>query len=504
MKKIPFKSAPQDFDQRKMYPSSVFDLLPSEHECYVYRDLIAQLDTSTLEATYSVKGQNAYHPRLILGILIYSYSHGIFSSRQMERQCNENVAFMYISQLQCPNFRVISDFRKVNPEYFKNCFLQVVRIAKEAGLVSLGHVSLDGSKFKADTSKHKAMSYKHLKKAEAELVKEIEDLISEGKKTDDEEDKQYGEKSGFELTEDLKFKETRLATIRSAREALEKREKKLNPGKEIDDKKQISFADKDSLIMGKKGNYDYRYNGQISVDSGAQIIVGQHLSKNCNDKQEVEAALDEIQEATGTHPEKCSLDNGYFSGTNLKTLADTEIDVYIATGKGEPLGETESETEEKGQFPKSRFIYDSESDSFICPGEHHLKLRRQKKDGTKIYQCEKSLCDDCAYKSRCCSSKKGEARTVRSDAYEPLREEMREKMSQEGAKKIYKKRKVIVEPVFGQIKNSGFRNFHLRGYEKTKGEFAFICTVHNVKKLVKAAFKGLVRLEAGKMVPNGV
>jgi len=149
--------------------------------------------------------------------------------------------------------------------------------------------------------------------------------------------------------EKLKFKETRLAKIKSARESLEKREQELNPGKKIDDKKQISFSDTDSRIMGKKGNYDYRYNGQISVDSDHQIIVGEHLSKNANDKQEIEAALNEIKETTGVHPEKCSIDNGYFSGANLRDLSETAIDVYMATGKGEgkPLNDQERDLEAK-------------------------------------------------------------------------------------------------------------------------------------------------------------
>jgi transposase len=514
MKKVSFKDAPIDYDQRILFPSNVFDLLPSDHECFVYQDIIDQLDTSELEQTYSVKGQHAYHPKLILGILIYSYSHGVFSSRQIEMQCNENLAFMYISHKNCPNFRVISDFRKDNHEFFIDCFKQVVLIAREAGMLSLGHVSLDGSKFDADTSKHKAMSYGRLKEVEGELVKEIEELLEKARKTDEEEDEKYGEKSGSEISfdEELKIKEKRLAKIKSAKESLEKREQELNPDKKIDDKKQISFADHDPRIMGKKGDFDYRYNGQISVDSDHQIIVGKHLSKNGNDKKEVEPALNEIKETTGDHPDKCSIDNGYFSGANLQSFSETNIDVYIATGKGEPLDldlDEEAPTknkaiEEKGKFQKSSFTYHRDLDSFICPCGHRLELKIEKKDGTKIYQCEKSVCDGCSYKSRCCSSKKGEARSIRTDEYEPLREAMREKMSHEESKEIYKKRKVIVEPVFGQIKNMGFRRFHVRGFQKASGEFSLVCSVHNIKKMVTGFIKGLVRLEGGKLVANRV
>ena len=535
MTNIRFKDAPSDYDHRVLFPSNVFDLLPSDHECFVYHDLIEQLDTSELEQTYSAKGQHAYHPKLILGILIYSYSHGVFSSREIEKQCHENLAFMYISESNCPNFRVISDFRKDNHKYFKACFKQVVLIAREAGMVSLGHVSLDGSKFDADTSKHKAMSYGRLKEAEGELVREIEELLEKGRQTDEEEDDHYGEKSGIELSEELQIKEKRLAKIQSARESLEKREAELNPGKKIDDKKQISFADHDPRIMGKKGDFAYRYNGQISVDSAHQMIVGEHLSKNANDKKEVEPALKELKDTTGKHPDKCSIDNGYFSGSNLKALSETNIDAYVAPGKGESLdldaeewtknkvldkdkdNEKEKEKDkdkdkdkdkakgevvEKGKFQKSRFIYNIDTDSFTCPAGHILELKTEKKDGTKIYQCEKSVCASCRDKWRCCSSSQGEGRSIRTDEYEPLRASMREKMSREDSKEIYKRRKVIVEPVFGQIKNMGFRRFHVRGFERAGGEFSFVCMVHNIRKLVLGVFRGVVRLDRGKLVAN--
>ena len=168
---IPFKKNPIEFKQRMLFPTNIFDLLPPEHECFIYEGIFKHLDTTTVEQNYSVVGQNAYHPRLIIGILIYAYSRGIYSSRKIEKKCHDDLGFMFISHMNCPNFRVLSDFRKDNYEFFKNCFKQSALLAKELGMVSLGHVSLDGSKFKADTSKHKAMSYDHLKAKEEELAK---------------------------------------------------------------------------------------------------------------------------------------------------------------------------------------------------------------------------------------------------------------------------------------------------------------------------------------------
>jgi len=370
----------------------------------------------------------------------------------------------------------------------------------EAGMASLGHVSLDGSKFKANTSKHKAMSYGRLKAKEKELTEEIEALIAKASKCDEDEDKEYQDKTGYEIPEELKIKEQRLAKIKEDKEALEKREQELNPGKKINDKKQISFADKEARIMGKKGDFDYSYNGQISVDEDNQIIVGQHLSQNANDKQEAEPGLEEIKETTGDLPDKMSVDNGYMSGNNLEAFEDKEIDVYIATGKGEKKDHREIEDSNR-KIKKTDFSYDEDKDCFVCPAGHTLKLKRETSDGKKIYQAVEAECDVCPYKARCCTSKRGEPRTINSDDKESLRQKMNEKMEQESSKEIYKKRKKIVEPVFGQIKNSGFRGFSLRGYEKASGEFSLACAVHNFKKIVKAILGGKVGLESEALAP---
>jgi len=498
---IPFKKDPIEFKQRALFATNVFDLLPSDHPCYVYEDIFEQLDTSSVEEQFSIRGQNAYHPRLITGILIYAYSQGVFSSRKIEKKCHEDLGFMYISHCNCPNFRVLSDFRKDNYLFFKECFKQSVLLAMAAGMTSLGHVSLDGSKFKASTSKHKAMSYGRLKAKEKELIEEIEGLIAKAAKCDKEEDEKHQDKNGYEIPEELKIKEKRLAKIKEAKEALEKREQALNPGKKIDDKKQISFADKEARIMGKKGNFDYSYNGQISVDEDNQIIVGQHLSQNANDKQEVEPALEEIKETTGVLPDKMSLDNGYMSGNNLESFDGKQIDAYVATGKEEKKDQRPIESNRK--IIKTDFNYDEDNDCFVCPMGHTLKLKTQTADGKKVYQGDKTDCDHCPYKAKCCSSKKGEPRTVNADDKEALRQKMREKMEEESSKEVYKNRKKIVEPVFGQIKNTGFRGFSLRGREKVSGEFSLACAVHNFRKIVKAIISGKVCIESGELAPMG-
>src|SRR5664280_900889 len=498
---VPFKSSPVEFNQHLLFPTNIFDLLPKGHECFLYADLLQQIDTSSLESLYSVKGQNAYHPKLIVSILIFAYSQGVFSSRKIEKRCHEDLSFMFIAQMNCPNFRVLSDFRKDHGEFFQDCFKQTVKLALELKLASLGHISLDGSKFKANTSKHKAMSYGRLKEKEQALSAEIADLIEKANRCDQDEDKAYKDKTGYEIPEDLKFKQDRLAKIKAAKQALEQREEQLNPGKVIADKKQISFADTDARIMGKKGNFDYAYNAQISVDADLQIIVGQHISFNANDKQEILPALKALQETTGRLPDKMTADNGYMSGANLEALEKSTVDAYIATDKGEkqnpiPLDESER------KLTKADFTYHEVDNTFTCPGGQTLNLVRKSKEGEQVYQGSAEVCAKCPYQARCCQSKKGEARTINTDDKEPLRQQMNVKMEQQASKAIYSKRKVIVEPVFGQLKNSGFRGFSVRGKEKVAGEFSLVCATHNIKKIVKAIFTGVVRPEFNQLATN--
>ena len=188
------------------------------------------------------------------------------------------------------------------------------------------------------------------------------------------------------------------------------------------------------------------------------------------------------------------------SGDNLESFDGKDIDVYIATGKGEKRDQRSIEDSNR-KIKKSDFIYDEDRDCFVCPAGNTLELKRESNDGKKVYPADKTKCDICPYKARCCTSKKGQPRTINTDDKEPLRQRMNEKMEQQSSKEIYRKRKKIVEPVFGQIKNSGFRGFSLRGDEKVKGEFSLVCAVHNFRKIVKAILRGRVCLESGQLAP---
>ena len=205
-----------------------------------------------------------------------------------------------------------------------------------------------------------------------------------------------------------------------------------------------------------------------------------------------------MQETTGQLPSKMSADNGYMSADNLEALKEVDLDTYLAINKGEKESKILLD-ESNRNLVKADFTYNEQDDCFICPDGQTLPLKSTSKDGEKTYQGSSKTCSICKYKNRCCKSKKGEARTISADDKEPLRQEMKKKMELESSKEIYKQRKVIVEPVFGQIKNAGFRGFSVRGLEKTSGEFSLICTVHNIKKIMRAVLKGVIRLESGRL-----
>jgi transposase len=189
-----------------------------------------------------------------------------------------------------------------------------------------------------------------------------------------------------------------------------------------------------------------------------------------------------LQESTCRLPEILSADNGYWSGDNLQALEQSGTDAYLATDKGEKTHKIPLNSSER-KLVKADFEYHEADNTFTCPESQVLTLKHESQDGCRVYQGSSAVCADCPLQSRCCQSTKGEARTINTVDKEPLRQQMNSKMATESAKVIYGKRKTIVEPVFGQIKNSGFRGFSVRGKEKVAGEFSMVCAAQNFKKL---------------------
>lgn len=400
---------------------------------YCVSDVVDQLDLSAIEAVYEEedRGQPPYHPRMMTKILVYGYCVGVYSSRRIQKRLVEDVAFRVLAAGNQPDFRTISDFRKLHLQALEELFQQVLRLVLEVGALKLGSVALDGSKVKANASKHKAMSYGRMGEAEKRLREEVRKLLKHAEAADEEEDKRYGrDRRGDELPEELQRRETRIARIQEAKKALEERarekaESESKDSKEAkpDPKAQYNFTDPESRIMKGANEFVQGYNTQVAVEPFFQLIVGQTVTQAANDKQQMVPLIEVIEEQSGQRPEEVLADSGYCSEENLKYLAKRRMAGFVATEK-QKHGE-QNEPCKRGPLPK---------------------------DASRLEQMERKL-----------KTKVGAA--------------------------VYARRKCVVEPVFGQIKQArGFRQFLLRGLRKVRGEWALICMAHNVLKFHKMCY----------------
>jgi transposase len=319
---------PYPSDQLFLFPPSPHEWLPSSHLCYFIMDTVGELELSKIRVNYrgeGCTGTTPYDPRMLVSVLLYSYATGVFSSRAIARKLYEDVAYRVIGCGNYPSYRTIARFRLENMEAFSDLFSQVVRIAREAGLVCLGLVAVDGSKVKANASKHKAMSYGRMKEEEERISKEIEDLLRKAQETDEAE-KDEEEPS---IPEELARREGRVAAIRAAKKRLESRV-------DVDqrtEKSQENFTDPESRIMKTIQGFDQCYNAQIAVDEEAQIVVAADVVQDANDKRLLAPMVEAIEAECGNKPKSVTSDSGYVSEEALKNLEDSGIKGYVAPGR---------------------------------------------------------------------------------------------------------------------------------------------------------------------------
>ena len=450
---------PQAYAQQPFRPA---DRLPEGDLVFFLLDAIPRLDLDPFYASYEAetRGQPPFDPALLVCLLVYSYAVGVFSSRKIALACERNLAFLAIAGDDRPDFRTISDFRKEHLNAFADLFIEVLRLAHEAGLVQLGLFATDGSKLPGNASRHKAMSYGYMTKEEQRLKAEIKDLLARAQQTDEAEDAALGSRRGDELPDELRFREQRLARIQQAKARLEEQARaaaeaerqrqaeaeaqrqragRRRPGKppappsEVpDDKAQTSFTDPELKIMpqGNKG-WEYGVNAQVVVDDAAQVIVACDAVTQTNDKQQAVpmarqalanlegAGIQRRRDASDRVEKVVSVgDSGYFSASAVEGLEALGFDPYLATG-------------------------------------------RQRHHGGG-----------------------GAAAVVAEAGPGSAAEGMRAKLQTAVGGAVYGLRKGVVEPVFGQIKGArAFRRFSLRGLEKIRGEWRLVCLSHNLLKV---------------------
>lgn len=432
-------------------PPSLDEWLPEGHLAYFIDDVVEHVDLRAIEETYEdeLRGGPPYHPAMMVKILLYAYCTGVYGSRRIARRVHEDVAFRVLAAGNTPDFRTISDFRKRHLEVLSGLFHQVLALAQRAGLVRLGHVALDGTKVEANASKHKAMSYDRLCKEEPRLAAEVAEMLRRAEAVDAAEDAQYGpDRSGDELPEELRRRESRLRKIREAKAALEaearekaerqraeqaakaaqvpagkRRGRAPKPPRETPEERvQYNFTDPESHIMkNADGAFVQAYNAQVAVDAHHQLIVAADVTNQPADAPHLVPMATAIMQNTGQPPMRLSADAGYFSEQNVLTLTGHGIDPYIATEKVKHSQPTPPAP--RGRIPASLSV----------------------------------------------------------------KERMRRKLRTKAGRAVYRLRKAIAEPVFGQIKGArGFTRFLLRGLAKVRCEWQLVALAHNVCRLFAA------------------
>ncbi len=453
---------PWDAEQNCHGAVSPREALPEDDLVFFLIDLIPQIDLTPFHHHYAreLRGQPPFDVTMMVTLLVYAYSIGVCSSRKIAAACERNLAFRAIVGDDRPDFRTISDFRKIHAAAFRPLFLEVLRLAGELGMVKLGNLSTDGTKMRANASRHKAMSYGYMKKEINRLEAEIDQLLKHAEELDAEQDAALGSRRGDELPDELKRREQRLAKIKEAKARLEaqalakaeeeqrrrdeeqaKREAegRQRRGKEPapvdsnpEEKAQTNFTDPEAKIMKQSNKgFDYSYNAQAVVDSTEQIIVAAEVTSEANDKQQAvpmaQAALNNLNAAGIERPRG---DDG-----KLMPIPNTADSGYFSEKAVEG-------TEKIGMDP-------------------HFAVGRQKHHEAPIPP----------------------AATVPS-ADAGAKEKMQQKLRSATGKTMYAARKHIVEPVFGQIKSArGVRTFLLRGLEKVSAEWQLICLTHNLLKI---------------------
>jgi len=405
---------------------------------------------------------------MMVRVLLYGYCVGVMSSRRIERASHDDIAFRYLCADQHPDHDTISDFRRLHLPVLAQMFTQVLQLCDKAGLVKLGHVAIDGTKLQANASKHKAMSYNRMEEKEKQLRAEVERLLALAEETDAAEDALYGKGNrGDDLTGEMARREGRLKKIAEAKAALEqeareraeaakkaaesKLEDRLKKEQErgmkfggqpprIPDPEQArpeptaqrNFTDPESRIMpdgGRKGSFVQAYNAQIAVDSAQQIIVAE-ITQESNDKRQLAPMLERVAQNMGAKPQAATADTGYFSESQVTDERVSDIELYVAIGKQKH----------------------GEEEPHAVPEHGDLTVPRPESGSAK--------------------------------------EKMKQRLKTDAGRDLYKMRKAIVEPVFGQIKAArGIRSFLLRGFAKAGAEWKLICATHNLLKLFRSGYR---------------
>lgn len=463
----------------EMFLDYINGLIPEDHLCRLVKEVVFSIDTRKIEEKYSHLGQNSYHPKLMLSLLIYGYATGVRSSRKLAEKCISDNIYIYLVQDYKPDYRTISDFRKDNVEELEKYFVEVVRILQKLGVIKIGKIYIDGTKVKANASVKRTRDEEGYKKWLGEIEEEIKELVEEAERIDrkEEEECKEDEEIREELTKNKNLREKIKETIKKMKE---------------EDKGKINLTDHEARNMKAGGSKDIRpgYNCQAGVSEEGVIVVAEAVAE-ANDCQQLENIIEKAEKITEEPVKEVIADSGYGSYSNYEYVENKGIEGYIPDDHFQHYKRGEYKKEEN-HYHYSNFKYDMAEDRYICPEGEYLtywKTRIGESSGRvwnhKVYRG--MGCGGCAKHLLCT---KGKVRELLIDNRDLLLQKMRNRLLSKKGEKEYSKRAYIIEPIFGHLKfNLGYRNFLLRGLEKVRAEFKLMCIGWNIKKMLTLGIK---------------
>jgi transposase len=478
--------------QAFLLPPSPDEWLPEGHMVYFVLDVVSQLDLRAITDDIQQKdarGTQPYAPQMMVALLLYGYCVGVYSSRRLERATYEDVGFRVLAGGQHPHFTTINDFRKRHLKALGSLFLQVLKLCRKAGLVKLGHVAVDGTKLQGNASKHKAMSYKRMKEEEKRLEGEIEQMLRRAQQVDEEENEKYGPGNQDEdLPEELRRRESRLEKIKQAKQALEEEAKQVRARKLRQqgiraERRSETHADpverrRAATMAENRRNKARDLDGRDdSDDDNDPPTTGEGLSKH-EPQVNKDGSPDDKAQMNFTDSESRIMESGgsFLQGYNCQAAVDEEHQIIVAQAVSNKCPDNDNlvpmlelvksncgqaaqkATADTGYWKPGVEARGAEigTDVFVATGR-----KKRVGQGSKDSTGEEELQDD--------------------------RGRMRAKLLTEEGRKIYRRRKAVVEPIFGQAKEArGFRRFLLRGLKAAGAEWSLVCTVSNLLKLYRA------------------
>lgn len=453
-------------EQNWLLPPSIRDMIPKDHICFLVENFVNSLNFTKFDQEYEGAGAPAYHPRIDMKILLQGMLSRVRSSRKLAAACKENFVFMYLSEKAKPNFRTLARFRKENTSFVKEAFQKTIELAKEHDLVDLSLICIDGTTIKANASNKSSVKKENLDI----LDKAIEKMIEEDIAQDELDIELYGDKEENLTGMDRRDMKRIVEQYKKSQDKKKVKEKIKKVEEEIEKdpaQKKLSLTDPESRMMYNKKRYsEFSYNSQFSVDAKNQIILANDVCQDKHDANQLIPQIKNIEENIGKLPERTKIgaDCSYSSGDNFQFLEKKKLDGYIPSrAQAQELNGKEK------TLKHDDYDYDWETDEIILEGAR-LQFHKQsvRKNGRKVL----------LYKTKDWSVR----RQVPALFRERLR--MKAKMQTIEAKKIYDKRKTVVEPPIGNIKeNLGFREFLTRGLNSVKTELNLVSMAHNLKKV---------------------